>query len=111
MYSAAFIFQPGIYDDEFNRLDHLIEEVARSLPGFMGIDLWHSPDGTKRNATYYWANLEDLKAFSIHPHHLEAKRQYARWYDGFHIVISEVIRTYGDGRLSHITPNERAATT
>ena len=48
-----------------------------------------------------------MQAFSQHPHHLEAKRQYARWYKGFHIVISEVLRSYGDGAFAHLTPNNR----
>lgn len=107
MYSAIFIFEPGDYDAEFHRLNGLIDEVARATPGFLGAESWRSPDGSKTNATYYWASLDALKSFSSHPRHLEAKRQYSRWYAGFHIVISEVIRSYGDGAFAHITPNER----
>jgi hypothetical protein len=47
--------------------------------------------------------METLRTFSIHPIHKEAKKQYARWYKGYQIVISEVIRSYGDGNLHHIT--------
>ena len=108
MYSAAFIWEPGQYDAEFQRLDGLIEAVARAMPGFQGVEVWVSEDGKRRNATYYWASLEDVQAFSQHPHHLEAKRQYARWYKGFHIVISEVVRSYGDGAFAHLTPNSRS---
>jgi hypothetical protein len=36
-----------------------------------------------------------------------AKRHYQQWYKGFHIVISEVIRSYGEGALNPITPNAR----
>jgi heme-degrading monooxygenase HmoA len=107
MYSAAFIFEPGQYDAEFHRLNALIDSVARSLPGFLGVESWQSADGSRRNATYFWDNLVTLKTFSTHPAHQEAKRQYARWYNGYHIVISEVVRSYGDGALTHITPNER----
>jgi heme-degrading monooxygenase HmoA len=107
MYSAAFIFEPGQYDAEFHRLNELIDSVARSLPGFLGVELWQSADGRRRNATYFWDSLDTLKTFSTHPAHQEAKRQYARWYSGYHIVISEVVRSYGDGALTHITPNER----
>jgi heme-degrading monooxygenase HmoA len=107
MYSAAFIFEPGAYDDEFHRLNAAIDEVARSLPGFLGNESWRSGDGKRTNSTYYWATLDDLKAFSADPRHREAKRQYARWYAGYHIVIAEVIRSYGDGAFAHITPNQR----
>jgi heme-degrading monooxygenase HmoA len=107
MYIAQFIFTPGTYDEEFHRLNDLIDEVARGLPGFVGAESWVSSDGTKRNAAYYWSNLEDLKTFSRDPRHLEAKRQYKRWYEGFQIVISQVLQSYGDGGLAHLTPNER----
>ena len=106
MYSVAFIYEPGTYDAEFHRLNKLIDDVARSHAAFLGVESWVSPDGKKRNATYYWANLDALKEFSSHPTHLEAKRQYSRWYDGYQIVISEVVRSYGDGAISHITSND-----
>jgi heme-degrading monooxygenase HmoA len=107
MYSASFIFEPGEYDDEFHRLDDLIAEAARATKGFLGSEIWRSADGKRTNATYYWADLDSLKEFSSHPKHLEAKSQYSRWYAGYHIVISEVVKSYGDGAFPHATPNER----
>lgn len=107
MYSASFIWEPGTYDDEFHRLNSIIDDVATSLPGFLGVDSWQSADGARRNAIYYWDSLETLKTFSTHPAHLEAKKQYARWYKGYHIVVSEVLRSYGDARFPHITPKNQ----
>ncbi len=108
MYAAAFIFEPGTYDDRFHALDADIEAAAVANPGYLGRETWRSEDGARYNATYYWTDLDALKTFSSHPQHLEAKRNYQRWYKGFHIVISEVIRSYGDGALAHITPNSRS---
>ena len=108
MYSAAFIYQPGEYDAEFHRLNALIDELALSIAGYLGQESWRSTDGSRMNATYYWETLESLRAFSTHPQHLEAKRQYGRWYHGFQVVISEVIRSYGDGGLAHLTAHSRA---
>ncbi len=107
MYCAAFIWEPGVYDDEFARLNALIDEVARSLPGFLGADSWQSPDGLRKCSNYYWTDLDTLKVFSKHPTHLEAKRRYFKWYNGYHIVISQVLRSYGDGAFSHATPDRR----
>lgn len=107
MYSAAFIFKPGTYDAEFRRLNDLIDAAARATPGYLGAESWISPDGCSRNATYYWESLAALQAFSRDPHHLEAKQHYARWYDGYHIVVSEVVRSYGDGTIPHLTPDQR----
>jgi heme-degrading monooxygenase HmoA len=111
IYCAAFVFEPGEYDADFHRLNALVEATARSLPGFLGVESWVAVDGARRNATYYWDSLETLRAFSTDPVHQQAKREYARWYKGYHIVVSEVLRSYGDGAFGHVTPNARAHTT
>lgn len=108
MYSAAFIFKPGTYDDEFHRLNGLIDAAANATKGYLGAETWKSPQGDMFNAIYYWETLAALQEFSRHPTHLEAKKQYSRWYDGYHIVISEVIRSYGDDTITHFTPNNRS---
>lgn len=110
MYSAAFIFRPGNYDEEFHRLNALIDAAALATSGYIGAETWHSADGKTLNATYYWTSMEALRSFSRHPQHLEAKKQYSRWYDGYHIVISEVLKSYGDDAIEHFTPNSRAPT-
>lgn len=107
MFSASFIFQPGEYDDEFHALNKAIDDVAQANEGFRGSEKWSSADGKKFNAIYYWEDMESLQSFARHPSHIEAKRKYRKWYDGYHIVISEIIRSYGDNNLSHITPNDR----
>jgi len=107
VYSAQFIFRPGDYDDEFHRLNGLIDEAAEATAGYLGAETWVSKDGDSLNAIYYWETLEALKAFSRHPSHLEAKKQYQRWYDGYHVVVSEVLRAYGDDRIDHVTGNAR----
>lgn len=58
-------------------------------------------------ATYYWETLEALRIFSTHPRHMEAKSQYRKWYHGIHVVISQVVKAYGDGAFEHLTPNQR----
>lgn len=109
MFSAAFIFEPGNYDERFDELNALIGTAAQATPGYLGAESWRSPDGSRANATYYWESLESLREFSQHPTHVEAKREYQRWYHGYHIVISEVVKSYGDGAFAHFTPNSRAA--
>jgi hypothetical protein len=44
MYSAAFIFKPGTYDDEFHRLNNLIDAAAIATEGYLGAETWKSPD-------------------------------------------------------------------
>ena len=106
MILAAFIFEPGEYDAEFHRLNALIAAAAKASPGFLGSESWAAASGSLRNVTYYWRDLESLQAFSQDPQHLEAKRQYARWYRGYQIVVSEVVRSYGDGGIAHLAAAE-----
>ncbi len=51
MYSAAFIYQPGHYDEEFHALNALLDDIARSNNGYLGQESWKSTDGTRVNAT------------------------------------------------------------
>ncbi len=99
MYEIAFIFKPGTYDEDFHRLDAQIAAVAAATPGYLGVRTWQSADGEFHNAVYRWEHLDNLKDFSQSAAHLQAKEQYARWYGGYEIVVSQVMSTYGDGRL------------
>ena len=42
MYSATFIFAKGDWDDEFNRLDESIAQIAKSTPGYSGEESWEN---------------------------------------------------------------------
>lgn len=108
MFIAAFHWLPGQYDEQFHELNARIDAVARANPGFVGAESWQGADGSRRCATYYWRDMASLQAFAHDPAHLEAKREYARWYDGYHIVISQVLRSYGDGRMPHLAANARS---
>lgn len=99
MICCQFIFKPGTYDEEFHRLDGLIDEYARALAGFIKTEKYLSPDGQVVNAVYYFADQESVAQLARFPQHREAKGQVQRWYDGYRIVVSEVTATYGDGRL------------
>ncbi len=53
---------------------------------------------------YYWETLEALQQLTQHPAHLLAKSQQGQWLDGYQIVISQVLRTYGDTKLKDRLP-------
>lgn len=108
MILCQFIFKPGVYDAEFHELDDQIAAYARILPGFRGVETWQSADGTIVNASYYFDEMSSVKELSRFSEHRKAKGRYRRWYDGYQIVVSAVTRSYGDGRLPHITAQEQA---
>ena len=99
VYAVRFTFSPGEYNEEFHRLNDRIDEVAKENPDFLGKEWWESPDGKLQSVIYYWAGLEALKTFSQNADHIEAKRRYEEWYDGYEVVISKVLDRWGDGGL------------
>jgi heme-degrading monooxygenase HmoA len=103
MIAAQFIFQPGTYDDEFYALDDKIEEAAAAIPGFLGTDKWYSKDGTRTNSVYYFESMSDLTKLGRVTEHRDAKRKVSRWYEGYQVVVTEVIASYGDGNIPHIS--------
>lgn len=107
MMQATFLFRPGQTDPEFERLNTLIEERARALDGFAGEESWVSADGALRAAVYYWNDQQCLERFMKDPVHRSAKIRQAQWYEGYHVVISKVEKSYGDGRLPHPTGDIR----
>lgn len=108
LFCASFIFEQHTRDADFEELDAQIALAAEGNPDFVGKETWFDADKKRMNASYYWRSMEDLQTFSKHEVHLTAKRRYKEWYSGFHVVISEVLRSYGDSAVDHVTPNSRA---
>ncbi|MEM5368498.1 antibiotic biosynthesis monooxygenase [Paraburkholderia azotifigens] len=99
MYSSAFIFKAGQYDEEFHRLDQSIADIARAIPGYLREESWENADSGLIQNIYYWESEEALLQLINHPAHLEAKSKQTRWLDGYRVVIAKVVRQYGDDRL------------
>ncbi|HWT54946.1 MAG TPA: antibiotic biosynthesis monooxygenase [Rhodocyclaceae bacterium] len=102
MYSSTFIFAKKQYDDAFYRLDQMIAEIAKEIPGYLGEETWENAETGLISNVYYWETLEALQQLVTHPRHLEAKAKQGNWLAGYQVVISEVIRAYGDGGLSKL---------
>lgn len=101
MYASTFTFAKGEYDDEFHALDAAIAEAARSIPGYLGEEAWENASTGLVSNVYYWDGMQALEALMKHPAHLEAKQRQARWLNGYHIVVAQVVGSYGDGRIAH----------
>ncbi|MBB2776269.1 UNVERIFIED_ORG: heme-degrading monooxygenase HmoA [Comamonas terrigena] len=101
MYSATFTFIQGKDDAEFRQRDQAIADIAQGIPGYLGEEAWENPSTGLRSNVYYWATLEALQALMEHPAHTAAKQQQARWLQGYHVVIAQVLHRYGDGGIDH----------
>lgn len=102
MYSATFTFAKRHFDDEFHAIDQAIAQVAKSIPGYLGEESWENAATGYISNVYYWETLEALRQLVEHPAHLAAKARQAEWLQGYQIVIAQVLRTYGDGGISHL---------
>lgn len=101
MYSSTFIFATKHFDDDFHRLDEAIAAVAKTIPGYIGEETWENTITGLTSNVYYWESLESLQALIQHPKHLEAKAAQSKWLNGYQVIVSEVLKTYGDAKLSH----------
>ena len=104
MFSSTFTFTPGQFDETFHRLDSEIAAFAKSIPGYLGEETWENPANGLVSNVYYWETLEALRQLTEHPTHLLAKSSQAKWLDGYRIVISHVLRVYGDAKLNGKLP-------
>jgi heme-degrading monooxygenase HmoA len=101
MYSATFIFDKKQYDEEFYKLDNAIAEIAKQSVGYLGEEAWENPETGRISNVYYWETMDGLQELIKHPKHLEAKAAQSKWLNGYQVVISQVIRAYGDGTFLH----------
>ena len=107
MYCAQFIFRAGDRDEDYYRLHKAISEFCASIDGFMGVERWVATEGDLRNSSYYFETMEGIQALAAFSGHQEAKSQYKRWYEGYQIVISQVVKTYGDDGIATLANRAR----
>ena len=101
MYSATFTFAKGDFNAAFHALDAEIAALAKAIPGYLGEEAWENPATGLMANVYYWETLEALQTLMRHPAHLAAKQPQAQWLKGYQVVVSEVLRVYGDGGIAH----------
>jgi len=100
MYSLTFLFGRRQFDEKFHRLDAEIAAAAKSMPGYFGEESWENVASGPVSNVYCWESLEALQGQMHHPAHRQAKAEQSKWLNGYQVVISKVLRTYGDGRVS-----------
>lgn len=109
MISATFIFDKKQFDARFYQLDEEIAVFARQTPGYLGEESWENSSNGRICNVYYWQDMQGLQALMQHPRHLEAKASQAEWLQGYQVIISEVLRAYGDGAFAHATAGFHAS--
>lgn len=101
MFCANFIFRKKQFDEQFHTLDASIAAFARLTTDYIGEQTWENPETGCVSNMYYWKSMDGLQELMQHPKHLEAKAGQSNWLDGYQVVISQVLRSYGDGSIEH----------
>lgn len=103
MYSATFIFDIKQFDEDFYELEQEIANLAKQTVGYLGEDTWENADTGRIGTIYYWESMDGLQQLMKDQKHMADKISQFGWLNGYHIVVSRVLHTYGDGVISHPT--------
>ena len=83
----------GSSDDDYLATAARMEELARSMDGFLGVDSVRSPDGTGITVSY-WRDPEAAAAWRAHGEHADARRRgMAEWYATYTLDVGWTVRT------------------
>ncbi len=90
------IFRSRLRPDanEYSRVAHEMETLARTMPGFISIKTFQHADG-ERCSIVQFADWESHNAWAKHPRHIEAQQQGRNeFYSEYSITVAEVTRSY-----------------
>ena len=80
---------PG-FKDEYVALVDRMQEIARSIPGYISHKGFWSDDG-ERVTIVEFEHKEGQKAWRMHPEHLEAQKLgRVKYYEMYDIIVAEV---------------------
>jgi heme-degrading monooxygenase HmoA len=82
-------------DREYEAAAARMEELAATIPGYLGIDSTRAADGAGITVSY-WADEAAIENWRRHPDHLEAQARGRRvWYEWYEVRVARVTRAYG----------------
>ncbi|WFS61477.1 antibiotic biosynthesis monooxygenase [Pseudodesulfovibrio thermohalotolerans] len=89
-YAVIFTSTRTDTDDGYAETAALMLELARSMPGFLGVDSAREEIGL---TVSYWESLEAIRAWKEHPKHRAAQEHGRRkWYSSFTTRVCRVER-------------------
>lgn len=66
-----------------------MEELARSQPGFLGVESVRDENGEGITVSY-WESETAIRNWSRHPEHRAAQAKAGEWYDAYRVRICKV---------------------
>lgn len=94
MYVVIFRAKVKKFDDEYSHMAARMRDLA--LTEFGCIEFCAVTEGKEEVALSWWPSEESIKAWKMHPEHIEAQRLGRElWYESYSVQVAEVSRTYG----------------
>jgi heme-degrading monooxygenase HmoA len=94
-YAVIFTSQRANADPAYEPTAARMVELARSQPGFLGVQSARGPDGYGITVSY-WTDEAAIAAWKKNVEHLLAQaRGRSEWYDSYEVRVARVERSYG----------------
>jgi heme-degrading monooxygenase HmoA len=94
-YAAVITSERSESDDGYADMAGAMNELAKTQPGFLGMEWVYDPVQRAGITSSYWASDEAIAAWKQHADHLLAQRLgQERWYRAYAIRIARVERDY-----------------
>ncbi len=94
-YAVIFSAQRAEGDNGYAEMAGRMEELAKTMPGYLGFESARGVDGFGI-AVSYWESEEAIANWKKHADHAEAQRRgRAEWYENYELRVARVERAYG----------------
>ena len=100
-YAVIFTSRRTPEDDGYGETANRMAELAREMPGYLGIESVRGPDGVGITVSY-WASEEAIANWKRHSEHRAAQDGGKnQWYEHYELRVAKVERAYAgpSGRL------------
>lgn len=95
-YAVIFVSQRRPGDAGYEAMANRMVELARQMPGFLGIDSVRDSAGLGITVSY-WRDEESIAHWRQHAEHRVAQqRGQSDWYESYQLHIAKVERAYTD---------------
>jgi heme-degrading monooxygenase HmoA len=94
-YAVIFVSRRTPADEGYSATADRMEELARSMPGYLGIDSVRDAAGLGITVSY-WRDEEAIAQWRAHAEHRMAQERGQReWYATYDLHVARVERSYG----------------
>lgn len=94
-YMAVITVELGESDDGYFDMADAMYQLAKTQPGFLGMEWVHDAGQRAGITSSYWTSAEAIGAWKQHAEHLVAQRLgQERWYRAYAVRIARVEREY-----------------